>query len=501
MRNKKRLIRKILIVSRLVIALTGFFVLFAENGLQILRVPFELENIIKKQADDNIYEAIEQTNVDIDTNEASERLDEDDNLTDIMATYTVRVNELVFTLGSYDDVIELLNVAKGRYDKKNEYEVVLVKDDSREIDALTAKIVKKRVESISPTEYTVAGVADILGMMTDNAGLDAQDSLAAFYEARESVKNMEGEPHLDLKLKELDFADDVEIAIGYKKRAKLSDIQDAIEAITQDKQKEEKYEVQSGDSLSLISLKTDIPMDRLIEINDSLTDENSTIRIGEELTITVPQPELSFVRVEQEYYEESYNAPIEYVDNDDWYTTDQKTLQDPIAGFHRVVADVTYRNDREESREIRHEEIIMDATPKIVERGTKIPPSFIKPISGGRVSSGFGKRSAPKKGASTYHKGIDWATPVGTAVWASSAGTVSRAGWGSGYGNVVYIDHADGRQTRYGHLSKVLVKPGQYVNQGDKIALSGNTGRSTGPHIHFELLINGGAVDPFKYLK
>ena len=90
--------------------------------------------------------------------------------------------------------------------------------------------------------------------------------------------------------------------------------------------------------------------------------------------------------------------------------------------------------------------------------------------------------------------------PIGTAVMASSGGTVTRAGWGSGYGYVVYIQHADGRETRYGHLSKVLVSVGQKVSQGQKIALSGNTGRSTGPHLHFEIRINGQAVNPLNYL-
>ena len=135
-----------------------------------------------------------------------------------------------------------------------------------------------------------------------------------------------------------------------------------------------------------------------------------------------------------------------------------------------------------------------------MKRGTKIPPTYVKPISGGRLSSPFGKRSAPKKGASTYHKGVDWAIPTGTAVYASCGGTVKKAGWGSGYGYVVYITHSDGRETRYAHLSKVLVKAGQSVKQNQKIALSGNTGVSTGPHLHFEILINGKQVNPLKYL-
>ena len=159
-----------------------------------------------------------------------------------------------------------------------------------------------------------------------------------------------------------------------------------------------------------------------------------------------------------------------------------------------------YSNEEEIGRDIIKENVIMEAVPKIVERGTKIPPTYIKPISGGRLTSGFGKRKAPKPGASTYHKGIDWATPVGTPVYASSGGTVAKAGWGSGYGYVIYINHPDGKQTRYGHLSNIYVKAGQSVSQNDKIALTGNTGISTGPHIHFEILVNGKQVNPFDYL-
>ena len=99
------------------------------------------------------------------------------------------------------------------------------------------------------------------------------------------------------------------------------------------------------------------------------------------------------------------------------------------------------------------------------------------------------------------HKGIDWACPIGRAVKASCAGTVVGAGWVNGYGYCITISHSDGRQTRYGHLSKILVSSGQHVTQGEKIALSGNTGRSTGPHIHFEIIINGSQVDPFKYME
>lgn len=261
------------------------------------------------------------------------------------------------------------------------------------------------------------------------------------------------------------------------------------------------YTIVRGDTLSEISIKVNIPIDKILELNsDKLKDENSTIREGDKLIITVPEPELSVERMEENYYEEIYDAEIIYIDNDDWYTTQTVVHQQPSAGFRKIVADVHYLNDKEVSREILKEEITQEAVAKIVERGTKIPPTYIRPISGGRQTSGFGRRNAPTKGASTYHKGVDWAVPTGTAVYASCGGTVAKAGWGSGYGYVVYIDHEDGRQTRYGHLSKVLVKAGQSVKQGERIALSGNTGVSTGPHLHFEILINGSQVNPLKYL-
>ena len=255
--------------------------------------------------------------------------------------------------------------------------------------------------------------------------------------------------------------------------------------------------MQAGDTLSQIAEENGLAIADLVAINPMLENEDSTIRTGDELKITVPEPELSVVHQERIYTEGSYEADV---DNDEWYTTESKVIQQPSAGFRRAASLVTYRNDTAENTEIVKEEVVLEAQPKVIERGTKVPPTFIKPISGGRLSSSYGGRKAPTKGASTNHKGIDWATPIGTAVMASSGGTVTRAGWGSGYGYVVYIQHADGRETRYGHLSKVLVKPGQKVSQGQKIALSGNTGRSTGPHLHFELRINGASVNPLEYL-
>ena len=98
------------------------------------------------------------------------------------------------------------------------------------------------------------------------------------------------------------------------------------------------------------------------------------------------------------------------------------------------------------------------------------------------------------------HDGIDIGVPEGTPVHAAAAGTVIYAGWMSGYGNIVVIDHGNGLSTAYAHNSQLIVGQGATVGKGFVIALSGNTGHSTGPHVHFEVRVNGSPVDPLGYL-
>ena len=405
-------------------------------------------------------------------------------------SYTVKVNEYMVNLASVEEVTGLLQAAIDKYGGQGMFDVELMHDDNREFNVLTAHAVNRSVQDIEAEkeqeDYQRAGVQ-------------------SFFDSLDEVEEVEEEKSFEdyeLGLLSMNFAEEVEIVEAYLPANLLTPVDTAIEEVIKEQETPGEYEVVSGDTLSEISIKVNIPMDKIIEMNsETLESENSTIRVGDKMIITVPEPELSVERLEQNYYEEIYDADVIYVDNNDWYTTQTKVLQQPSAGFRKVVADVSYLNDKEVSREILKEEIVMEAVPKIVERGTKTPPSYIKPISGGRLSSSFGRRSAPKKGASTYHKGIDWAVPTGTAVFASCGGTVAKAGWGSGYGYVVYINHEDGSQTRYGHLSKVLVKVGETVKQGERIALSGNTGVSTGPHLHFEILMNGSQVNPAKYIQ
>lgn len=123
-----------------------------------------------------------------------------------------------------------------------------------------------------------------------------------------------------------------------------------------------------------------------------------------------------------------------------------------------------------------------------------------RPIDEGWLSSRFGKRNDPFTGKQEFHKGLDFAGKKGSDVIAVGDGVVSWSGKRYGYGNLVEINHGNGYITRYGHNERNLVKVGDTVRKGQQVALMGSTGRSTGPHVHFEVLRNGKAVNPASYL-
>lgn len=116
-----------------------------------------------------------------------------------------------------------------------------------------------------------------------------------------------------------------------------------------------------------------------------------------------------------------------------------------------------------------------------------------------QMASGYGRRVDPVYGTVKFHEGMDFACDIGTPVYATGNGVVSSAEWSSGYGNSIDIDHGYGYVTRYAHLSEILVKPGQSVSRGDLIAKSGNTGKSTGPHVHYEVRLRGEPQNPVNY--
>jgi len=135
-----------------------------------------------------------------------------------------------------------------------------------------------------------------------------------------------------------------------------------------------------------------------------------------------------------------------------------------------------------------------------LQQGVVAIPS-LRPVDAVSFTSGFGVRSDPFRGGAAMHAGVDISGPIGTPIYATADGIVGRAQWASGYGNLVELDHGKGIQTRYGHLSAILVQPGSRITRGQLIARMGSTGRSTGSHLHYEVRLDGHAVNPMPFLQ
>lgn len=405
-------------------------------------------------------------------------------LTDGMFAYTVSINNFKASFANLDEVNEFLSTVKASYDEENQFLVSYEADDDKRDDTFSAKLTRAvPKDTFSFTECgekeTENGVcAGSVKTMTDMLGYALAHP---------------GEKNYETGLVNLGFVQEVSVYTDYVNPSDISTVADAVTEVTKEKETNKIYEVEAGDCLSTIAEENDTTVEEIMALN-GFSDISAYIGIGDELIISVPKPDLSIWKTEGVVYEEDYTADPTIVGNDSWYTTEQVVLQEGTSGHREVNAFVTYEDGVETERTIAHQTILQEATPAVVEQGTKIPPTYIKPIYGGRFTSGFGKRWG------RMHKGVDWACPVGTSVFASSNGVVEYADWSSGYGYNVIVDHPDGRKTRYCHLSKTLVDAGDSVSQGQQIALSGNTGHSTGPHVHFEIFINGTQVNPLDYI-
>lgn len=392
----------------------------------------------------------------------------------IVSAYTVQAGGNLLSFPDLAAVEEFLNCIKAEQEGADGFVVDFTKRQDHQEGSLTANL-RERQETQQGDSAGKAGV-----MLSMNRMLKEAEENPGESRYRQGVLAME-------------FTREVEVFTDMVSTEDMLPIEEAVAEVTKAKETNKIYEIQPGDCLSVIAVQHDTTVASIVALN-GFADENAIIVAGDEIILAVPQPDIALRISEGEVYEEDYTADPVIIPNDSWYTTEEVVRQEGTVGRREVNDIVVRENGIETERSMIHQTILAESTPAVIERGTKIPPTYIKPISGGRFTSGFGRRWG------RMHKGVDWACPTGTTVYASSNGTVVSAGWASGYGNCVLISHPDGRMTRYAHNSKLLVTAGQSVSQGEPIALSGSTGRSTGPHVHFEIYINGSQVNPLEYL-
>ncbi|MCD6435390.1 MAG: M23 family metallopeptidase, partial [Clostridiales bacterium] len=266
------------------------------------------------------------------------------------------------------------------------------------------------------------------------------------------------------------------------------------------------HKVKKGENFWVIAKQYDIPVDDLISANPDVVPER--IQIGQEISLIVPKPLISVVTIEESTYLENIKYDVTYEDSSAYYKGDYRTKINGVYGKLEIVADIYKENGVEVKRERLSETVVKNPRTKVVYRGTKNPPprigtgTFDYPFdtSRGHVTSPFGMRYHPIYREYRRHSGIDIGLPTGSPIYAADGGKVVYVGYSGGYGRMIKIDHGENIETIYAHLSKYYVKVGEKVFKGQKIGLSGNTGVSTGPHLHFEVRKLGTPVNPANYL-
>ena len=297
------------------------------------------------------------------------------------------------------------------------------------------------------------------------------------------------------------FVQNVEITYDYIPADVEQDPGTMREILNSDSEGESTYTVVAGDTYSGIAYRHDMSLSELLALNPE-ADLNKLLP-GDALVVKKAIPYLSVQTTERVTYTEPIPCPVETVEDSSMYQGTSKIVTQGIEGESLVTADIFCVNGAEQGRTVISTETLTEPTTTVKAVGTKERPktmptgSFQWPIRG-RINSYFGYRTI--FGSRSYHSGIDIDGSYGATIVASDGGKVTFSGWKSGYGYIVIISHGSGVQTYYAHCSKLLVSAGSEVYKGQAIARVGSTGRSTGNHCHFEIRINGTAVNPLSYL-
>ncbi|MBQ2751790.1 MAG: peptidoglycan DD-metalloendopeptidase family protein [Oscillospiraceae bacterium] len=300
----------------------------------------------------------------------------------------------------------------------------------------------------------------------------------------------------------VDFVKNVEPRDGLYPKKSVVNIDEMSEKLTEEKEAERIYIAVAGDAPILIAQKNGIPYAQLKALNPGI---EKKLLIGQEVLVkkSVPTLEVKIVRTETE--EEDVSFKIEQIQDTSRYQGYVNVTQRGKYGVALVTSEVTYIDGVEVSRTVLDRRVIKEPVNEKVVVGGKTPlkqlpgntmntsSNFIWPTAAGYVSCGFYGYWG--------HTGMDIANYTGTAIYASAAGIVTKVAYNTtGYGYHIIINHGGGVSTLYGHNSKLHVKVGEMVKQGQLIASMGSTGRSSGPHCHFEIRINGKYMNPANYI-
>ena len=359
--------------------------------------------------------------------------------------------------------------------------------------------------AVSDAEELEAALNDSLQMVKHGYALYVDGEFVGATQiqgAYEELLEQLSAPYRNENTVEISFVENVAIREGNYPVESFTNLADTALLLNSTKVGEINYTVQAGDCWSMIAQDHGLSSKALETLNPGY--DVDSLKIGDVLLISRSVPYLTVVATQKESYSAEVPYEIEYVDDATMWEGDTKVISKGIPGSANVEALVTYQGAEEIERTITSEDIITEPVIELQARGTKERPSwaptgtFRRPTNG-TLTSKFGYRYI--FGSTSFHGGIDIANRTGTNIVAADGGIVTYSGWNSGgYGYLIIIDHQNGYQTYYAHCSKLLVGVGAKVHKGQHIAEMGNSGRSTGPHLHFEVRYNGERKNPLNYI-
>ncbi len=277
--------------------------------------------------------------------------------------------------------------------------------------------------------------------------------------------------------------------------AEVGDVEQAKRILLRGTDKTLVHVVTRGESLWGIAASASLTVADLRKANPGLTNVN-VIRIGQEINLIVPDPYVNLKSTEKYAYIKYLPFGESVRQDSSLWPYEGYVEKAGVHGRNEVMVEIDRVNGDEVARRLVSERNLSGSTSQYYVQGTKVYPArsggWIWPAPG-RITSPYGYRRRE------FHRGMDIGAPYGASVLAAKGGKVTLAGWNGGLGKCVIIDHGNGLESRYGHLSVISVSAGDSVSGGQVIGQVGSTGRSTGAHLHFEVHLNGNSVNPIGY--
>lgn len=398
------------------------------------------------------------------------------------------------------DVGITMTAAKAFKAVTNAEETLQKLDQQLEVESTGVKlIVDGKVLGILPTE---ADVSKVLEQLKDQytpetmaiEALSAKTTKTGGAKADADSKKAT-KASSEVKVESVEFGEKIDQSKAVVSPDKIVDANTMLAQIQQGMEAVIQYEVREGDTISSIAKRFSISQKDIFKSNPDVKERS--MQIGTILNIKATKAPLT-VRTVEKLSEEIITAPqVITRKSENMKAGTSKVIDEGSTGLKVMHYRITKDNGEVVGEEWLGQNVITPSKPKIVVQGTKImgqgTGDFAWPVSGASITSSYGKRWG------RMHQGTDIVSSNRT-IMAADEGIISFAGTKSGYGNVIIINHQNGYETLYGHLSKIDVKEGQVVEKGGAIGVMGNTGRSTGTHLHFEIHNNGTVENPMKYL-